>query len=308
VEDDSLRLLRGAVAYLNQDVSASGPAFGGGGSPSLRGVLRDVARTVPDPAGAGSVYDAWRRRANVAVGDEPAMGDPGGGSDFAGFYNHLGIPIADWGFGGSGGVYHSQYDSHEFVRRFADPGFRYHAAAARVGTAMLLRLANADVVPFDYAEYARTLRGRVAGLERLVEAARAGDAAGPAAWRDVRPAALAAALDTMERAARDLASTRDAALAAAAPPTAARLDAANAALRRVERAITRPTGLVGRPWFRNLVYAADVDNGYATILFPGVAEAIRAGDAPRARREIDDLAARLRAATGELAAARAALR
>ena len=315
VEDDSLRLLRGAVAYLNQDVSASGPAFGGGGSPSLRAVLRDVARTVPDPSGTGSVYDAWRRTARVAAGEEPTMGDPGGGSDFAGFYNHLGIPIADWGFGGPGGVYHSQYDSHEFVRRFADPGFRYHAAAARVGTAMLLRLANADVVPFDYAEYARTLRARVAGLDRLVDAARApggapGGAAGAggAAWRDVRLAVLVAALDTMERAATDLARTRDSALASAQPPRAARLDSANAALRRVERAITRPSGLVGRPWFRNLVYAADVDNGYATILFPGVAEAIRAGDAARARREIDELAARLRAATGELAAARAALR
>jgi N-acetylated-alpha-linked acidic dipeptidase len=296
------------VAYLNQDVSASGPSFGGGGSPSLRGVLRDVARAVPDPSGAGSVYDAWRRTARVAAGEEPTMGDPGGGSDFAGFYNHLGIPIADWGFGGAGGVYHSQYDSHEFVRRFADPGFRYHAAAARVGTVMLLRLANADVVPFDYAEYARTLRARVAGLDRLVDVARAPGGAGGGAWRDVRPAVLVAALDTMERAALDLARTRDSALAAAQPPRAARLDSANAALRRVERAITRPSGLVGRPWFRNLVYAADVDNGYATILFPGVAEAIRAGDAPRARREIDELAARLRAATGVLAAARAALR
>src|SRR5687768_12051065 len=78
VEDDSLRLLRGAVAYLNQDVAASGPSFGGGGSPSLRATLRAVARSVDDPSGKGSVYDVWRRTSNVASTAEPAMGDPGG--------------------------------------------------------------------------------------------------------------------------------------------------------------------------------------------------------------------------------------
>ena len=51
------------------------------------------------------------------------MGDPGGGSDFAGFYNHLGIPIVEWGFGGPGGVYHSQYDSYHWMSKFGDPAF-----------------------------------------------------------------------------------------------------------------------------------------------------------------------------------------
>lgn len=118
VEDDSLRLHRGAVAYLNQDVAAQGPSFGDGGSPSLRATLRSVARSVQDPSGKGSVYDVWRRNSNVADSLEPAMGDPGGGSDFAGFYNHLGIPHSDWGFGGAGGVYHSTYDSQHWMAEF----------------------------------------------------------------------------------------------------------------------------------------------------------------------------------------------
>ena len=96
------------------------------------------------------------------------MGDPGGGSDFAGFYNHLGIPIAEWGFGGAGGVYHSQYDGYAWMTKFGDPGFQYHAAAARVGAAMLLRLANADVLPYDYAEYAKTMRRYLAPIDRAV--------------------------------------------------------------------------------------------------------------------------------------------
>src|SRR5687768_18111222 len=73
VEDDSLRLMRGGVAYLNQDVAAQGTRFGGGGSPSMRSTLRDVARQVPDPAGRGSVYAEWRRVAAVPDGEEPAM-------------------------------------------------------------------------------------------------------------------------------------------------------------------------------------------------------------------------------------------
>jgi N-acetylated-alpha-linked acidic dipeptidase len=233
VEDDSLRLSRHAVAYLNQDVAASGLAFGGGGSPSLRALLRDAARLVPDPADSApagaSVYDAWRRRSGTAAGAEPAMGDPGGGSDFAGFYNHLGIPVADWGFGGPGGVYHSQYDSYAWMRRFGDPGFRAHAAAAKLGAAMLLRLANADVLPYDYVEYARTLRAAVGPLaERAARLAAgaaggAGDAPAPAAGAAGAPAALGdvrAAFDAMEASAAAFARARDAALAAPRPPTA----------------------------------------------------------------------------------------
>ena len=98
------------------------------------------------------------------------MGDPGGGSDFAGFYNHLGIPHSDWGMGGTGGgVYHSMYDSFEWVSRFADPKFIYHAAQARVATAMMMRMANADVLPYDYAEFGRTMRPYVAVLDKAVK-------------------------------------------------------------------------------------------------------------------------------------------
>lgn len=296
VEDDSLRLMRGAVAYLNQDVSASGPSFGGGGSPSLRGLLRDVAKSVPDPSGAGSVYEVWRRRARVADGEEPAMGDPGGGSDFAGFYNHLGIPHSDWGFGGGNGIYHSNYDSYTFMERFGDPGYRYHAAAARVGTLMMMRLANADVLPYDYAEFARTMRRYLAPVDRALQ---------QRAWRG-SSAPLAAAIDRMERAATTFNSARDSALAAGIPR--ARQVPANAALRDVERAMTRPEGLRSRPWYRNLIYVADVDNGYGTMVFPSVNEAIRYGTEAVFAAELQDLVGRFDAATAALERATRAVR
>ncbi|MFM8909269.1 MAG: M28 family peptidase [Gemmatimonadota bacterium] len=295
VEDDSLRLMRGGVAYFNQDVSASGPSFGGGGSPTLRGMLREVARTIPDPSGAGSVYDVWRTRAGVRAGEEPAMGDPGGGSDFAGFYNHLGIPHADWGFGGGNGIYHSNYDSYTFMERFGDPGYRYHTAAERIGTAMMMRIANADILPYDYVEFARTMRRYLPPIDANLRTRGWAGSSAP----------LAAAIDRMEAAAQAFNTARDAALAANLP--AARQRATNQALLQVERAMTRPQGLRTRPWYRNLIYVADVDNGYSTMVFPSVNEAIRYGDAATFGAELADLVGRFDAATRALDAARAAV-
>ena len=296
VEDDSLRLSREAVAYFNQDVAAQGPRFGGGGSPALRPMLRDVARSVPDPNGKGSVYAEWRRAAAVPDSAEPAMGDPGGGSDFAGFYNHLGIPIAEWGFGGQGGVYHSQYDDYAWMAKFGDPGFLYHAAAGRIAAAMVLRIADADVLPYDYVEFARTMRRYLAPIDKAV---------GDHHW-NVPTTGLRAAIDHLEREAASFAFARDSVLAST--PSNAALQRTNQALMRVERALTRPEGLRSRPWFRNLIYVADENNGYANMPFPSVNEAVRANDERLTKAEVDDLTARFERAAQAVVEARDAVR
>ncbi len=220
------------------------------------------------------------------------MGDPGGGSDFAGFYNHLGIPIAEWGFGGPGGVYHSQYDDLAWMTKFGDPGFRYHAAAGRIGAAMVLRLANADVLPYDYVEFARTMEQYLPGMDSALAARH---------WTATM-APVAAALTRFGDAARAFDAARDSLVAGA--PSRDALARTNASLLEVERALSRPQGLDRRPWFRNLMYVADEDNGYANMVFPSVNEAIRAGDADRTTREIADLAAHFDAAAAALNAAR----
>jgi N-acetylated-alpha-linked acidic dipeptidase len=292
VEQDSLRLMGGAVAYLNQDVAAQGSSFGASGSPSLRGMLRDVLGAIPDPSGGPTVMDRWRGASNGAV---PAMGDPGGGSDFAGFYNHLGIPILEWGFGGRGGVYHSQYDDPYWMSKFGDPGFKYHATAARVSAATILRLANADVLPYDYVEFARTMRPYLGPIDRAVSAK---------GWSaPTQP--IVAALDQMEAAATKFGEARDAALQAGI--TTATSQRVNAALMRVERALTRPSGLRTRPWYRGLIYVADEDNGYANMPLPSVNEAIRAGNRDLVVAEIADLAARFADATRAIESATQAL-
>jgi N-acetylated-alpha-linked acidic dipeptidase len=297
VEEDSLRLSKSAVAYLNQDDVAQGPNFSGGGSPSLRALLRDVAKYVPDPSHQGSVYEVWRKRANLAADSlEPQMGDPGGGSDFAGFYNHLGIPIADWGFGGPTGVYHSAYDSYHWISKFGDPNFEVHATTARIGAAALLRIANAEILPYDYVEFARTMRRF--GLQ-------ASQAIADKHWQ-LSAAGLTAAVGRMEDAAVAYTAARDRALSVPLAPGVARQ--VNANLLQVERQLTRPQGLVTRSWFRNLIYASDENNGYATMVLPSVNEAIRLGDQAIVGKELADLSEHFDAATRALKMATELLR
>ncbi len=296
VEDDSLRLQHGAVAYLNQDGAADGPHFGAGGSPSLRPMLRDVAREVADPSGGGSIYAVWRKTGAVPDSAEPEMDDPGGGSDFAGFYNHLGIPIVDWGYHGRGGVYHSQFDSYHWMSTFGDPTYAYHAAAGRVAAAMVLRLADAEILPYDYAEFARDMRTHMGTTLKNATAKK---------WT-LDATALSASIDGLEHAATVFAAARDSVLAKGSPSKAV-ATRTNASLMLVERALTRPQGLKTRPWFRNLIYAADEDNGYSNMVFPSINEATRAGDQQLAQAEMNDLATRFTSATDALNKATAAL-
>jgi N-acetylated-alpha-linked acidic dipeptidase len=192
-------------------------------------------------------------------------------------------------------VYHSQYDDFAWMTRFGDSSFAYHAATAAIGAVAALRLANADVLPYDYVEFARTMRRYVTPIEH--EVAARGWSAPMRALRD--------AIDRMEHAAAGFAAMRDAVLAR--DPTPAQLRRANTALMEVERALTRPGGLRTRPWYRNLIYAADENNGYANMPLPSINEAIRAGDAALVASETTDLAGRFDAATAALARARAAL-
>ena len=293
VEDDSLKLMKGAVAYFNQDVAAQGSTFGGGGTPSLRGVLRDVLQTIPDPQGRGMVYDAWRSTSGIRDTASPPMGDPGGGSDFAGFYNHLGIPIAEWGFGGASGTYHSTYDTFAWMEKFGDKNFTYHATAARIGATILVRMADADILPYDYVEFAQTMR-------RYLPAMRRGFAM--KGWDTTSIAPLGVAIDQLQKSAGQFAVVRDSMLRTTLPKVTR--ENTNRSLLKVERAFTRPSGLKDRPWYRSLIYVADIDNGYSNMNFPGVNEAVRAGDGNLAKAEITDLVGRFGAATAAIDEAR----
>lgn len=297
VENDTLRLTNHGVAYLNQDMVAFGSAFNGSGSPSLRPLLRDVTRQIPHPDGKGSIYDAWRIQERVGVDSlEPEMGDPGGGSDFEPFYSHIGMPIAEWGFGGPQGIYHSLYDTQYWMDTFGDSSYRFHSATGAVGAAAVLRLANADILPYDYTEHAKVMRRLADEATRNIEKRH---------WT-VSTVVLTAAISEFEAAAREFNATRDAVLQHGLSPEANKH--VNSLLLQVDRAFVRSNGLVGRPWARNVIFAADNDNGYDNIGFPTINEAVRASDQSRTALEVADLATRFESATQILLKAAQTLR
>lgn len=300
VEQDAARLSKDGAAYINFDEVATGTALGASGSPSLRPFFRDVTKVVASPAGDGSVYDAWRKSDRITSDTaQPVIGDPGGGSDFAGFYNHLGIPIADWGFGGPMGVYHSAFDSYHWMSKFGDPGYKYHATMGVLGAVAITRLADADIIPYDYVEYARAMRGLTATVAKNLAAKN---------WNDVSLTALNSSITTMETAAQAFNTARDAALAKGVSPAASKQT--NVLLMQVERAFVRPEGLpvTKREWFHNVIYAADNDNGYSNIGLPSINEAVAAGDQALSVREIADLSTRFLKAASILDSAARSLR
>jgi len=290
------------VAYINVDSAVSGDRFGASGTPSLKRLMREVAREVSDPRTGRSIYDAWRdqagesRRRNApgAEQDEDAtpMGNLGSGSDFTPFFHHAGIASLDMGFGGEYGVYHSIYDSFTWMKKFGDPEFAYHVTAARLAGLLVLRLAEADVLPFDYDAYGAEL-GRY--LDELRVAAHR---AGGDDQLDLTPVADAAA--EFRAAAKQAMAAGASSHSNGNGNAGARTARINAALRRAEQALLAPQGLAGRPWYRHTVFAPGTYEGYGVVLLPGVREAVERGDWGTAQSEAASLAEALRRAAARL--------
>ncbi len=264
-----------AVAYLNVDGSTSGPNFEASAVATLNPLIVEAARDVADPAG-GSVLEAWARHADSL---DLVVNKLGSGSDFTVFLNFLGLPVVDMSFGGPYGVYHSQYDNAYWMTHFGDPGFRYMTTMADLWGRMALRLANAQVLPFDFSRYAVVVGRFLDELDSVpgvaghldLSAARAAQNEWKVAAGDL-DIAIRRSLETDDLAGRD------------------RL---NQALRAVEQAWLLPEGIPGRPWFRHALYAPKYT--YAAMELPGVREAVDQGDWATAAREMGRLTERISA-------------
>lgn len=157
---DELR--NGGVAYLNADENVLGPHFSARGASALNALVTEITRSVPDPGTPRrSLFDQWAEESQVAT---PELPPPGGGSDQASFLFGLGMPVAMMTFGGPFGGYHSAYDTLRFAREISDPEFVRHRSAAQIYGALVMRLADADAVPYSFGSYATTL---AAGLDAL---------------------------------------------------------------------------------------------------------------------------------------------
>jgi len=271
-EEHENDLRKNAVVCINVDASTSGKDFSASASPLLFAAIREAARDVPDPGAPGkSVADTWRENAGktnvrsyatgAAEGEELPVAILGSGSDYTVFFNRLGVPSIDLVFDGPYGVYHSVYDDYNWMATVGDPGFLYHAAMARVAGVLALRFANADLLPLDAPAYGKEIARYAEELARAPEA------------KDLGPelAALAKAARSWsaESELAQNAMTRRLASGEAAPKA---LDAANAWLLSLERALLDEDGLPGRPWFRHLIYAPLPS--YEAETLPGVREAI----------------------------------
>ncbi len=285
--------LERAVAYFNVDVAVSGPDFTASAVPSLKEFVRDVTRAVPSPMG-GTVYQEWKlehpsgenehRTVNAPLpGEEVHVGDLGSGSDFTPFLQHVGVPSTDIGSGGPYGVYHSAFDDFAWYTQNADPHFVYLQQMARVLGLEALRMADADVLPFDYVTYSREISTYIGAAKK-----KAGDAG--LSPLDFAPAEAAAG--RLGNAARKVHALEIAA--------AGDLTRLNLALRQTETAFISPAGLPDRPWYRHTIYAPGEFTGYSAVVIPGVNEAIDAHNPELAAAQLTVLTQALDRATWAL--------
>jgi N-acetylated-alpha-linked acidic dipeptidase len=306
-EEHAADLQKNAVAYLNCDSAATGPNLGMSGTPSLLALAMGAARDVPDPKAGGSIGAGWESRQRSAWAQQtpvdlnarqdaaffPRLAPLGSGSDYTVFIDHLGIPSVDFSFSGGYGVYHSVYDNFRWMEMYGDPGFLYHAAAARLWGLMAMRLASADVLPLRFSTYARDLQVDLDNLRRdVIRRARtaATDGAKPAVGGDFT--GVLSALQAFGVAGESLDQASDAALSSGDAAARRRV---NDALMQVERAFLDPKGLPNRPWFRHMLIAPGLTTGYAPWPFPALQEAVENRDAAMWASEVTRVVAALSA-------------
>ena len=304
VEHHLNELRQKLVVYINTDSLGRGYVRIGG-SPTLELFVREVLGDVPDPQSGVSL--AARSKARIEAVGSPsqvsAMHRAGGlrlrtlgaGSDYVAFLQHLGVATASVSSGGEteSGSYHTAYDTFTHFERFVDPGYEYGAAVAKLNSRMVLRLSNADLLPFDFTLLHYSIRDYVTEIveysdarrEEQVRAIMRRRAGSPEILRDPRQpietpdstipvphfnfAPLENAVDEMEE---------EVALLTLPPdfdvPT---VEQVNELLRTVERLMTTETGLRGRPWYRHQLYAPSTRAGYGAVALPEIREAIDDG-------------------------------
>jgi N-acetylated-alpha-linked acidic dipeptidase len=182
------------------------------------------------------------------------------------------------GFYGPYGVYHAMQDNFYWMERFGDPTFRYHVAMTQIWGIMALRLAEADILPFDYAAYADELLSHLKALQNENKHS--------TITKD-RPERLRALLREWEIIAANLHKDLTAQLESGAPVETENI---NRSLQRLEQILTSESGLPLRPWFKHLAYAPGLHSGYAAVIFPGIQDALEMNDEEQASIEVDRLA------------------
>jgi len=303
-----------AVAYINVDEATSGPDFYGQAVASLAPMLEETTRALDDPGGK-TLYESWKARVerdrktgqqsgqfNDSGAANQSLADTriGSGSDHTVFLNFIGMPVLGLGFVGDYGVYHSAYDDFFWMNHFGDPGYKYHTLMSQLWGVTALRLANADLLPFDFVTYAQNIRQFVTDLadkNKLLNmgGARAESPSAISMWGQppsaVQPGEarqpldlipILTAVDNFESAGKKLNESIAHKLASGPidPNLAATL---NHGMMQLERNWLNPDGIPGRPWFKHILYGARYT--YAHLELPGLTEAVEKQDWPTAKQQ-----------------------
>ncbi len=317
VEDHGAELKQKGVLYINTDDYSRG-FFGASGSHALETMVYEIAKDVKDPQTHVSVFDRSRAnevaRAATTAAKKTAMnkkgltlGALGSGSDYSSFLQHAGVPSLNLGFGGegSGGEYHSIYDSYDDFSKYKDPGFVYGIALSKAAGRTALRMADADVLPFDFRSLHKTIGTYITELITLTDQMRESTVVENEAIRtnayqlandpvknirvpqpkqevpyiDFSP--LQNALVNLERSTTILSDISNRAINQ--PATQGAL---NKALYKAEQQLLTPMGLPRREWYKHSLYAPGFYTGYGVKTLPGIREAIEQRNWKEAQEQI----------------------
>jgi len=327
-EHHAAELQEKAVIYMNTDSYGRG-FLGVGGSHTLEKFVNEVAGDVVDPQTGVTVLER-ARAAQLVQGNKEArsradlrISPLGSGSDYTPFLQHLGIASLNVGYGGEsgGGEYHSIFDSFDFYTRFGDPNFEYGIALAQTMGRATLRFADADVLPYQFSNFADNVTQYVEQLTRLAEdmraetelenfliSSRAYELAADPTKTYVPPeeksavpylnfAPIQNALEQLVHSANSYDEALQRRLERVPELDVAVRESLDRILMSIERMLTYEEGLPGRPWFRHQIYAPGFYTGYGVKTLPGVREAIEQRTWREAERYVDIVAAVLDRAT-----------
>jgi N-acetylated-alpha-linked acidic dipeptidase len=317
VEDHADELNSKAVAYINSDGNGRG-FLEAGGSHALENFVSEISKDVKDPQVNTNLFERWKankaistasltERKKIQDSQTLDLGALGTGSDYSAFLQHLGIPTLSLGFGGEdeGGEYHTNFDTYDNFVKFKDPGFDYGLALSQTAGRAVLRLANADVLPFDFSNLqakiatyvtevnalAKQLREGAQSQNKLISSGAYQLANDPKENLKNPPVqvelpefdfkALNLAVDSLKAASSKLDQTVTAALA-----SDTKTDQLNALLFQAEKQLLLQTGLPGRPWYKHSIYAPGLYTGYGVKTLPGVREAIEQYHAKEVQEQI----------------------
>jgi N-acetylated-alpha-linked acidic dipeptidase len=273
-----------AIAYFNSDSTAKGWIHVSG-SHTLEDFVTEVASSIEQPGTNTNLVDASLHRPPSEDQDEEAppkrsstftIGALGAGSDYVAFLDYLGVASMNEGFGGQtkSGIYHSIYDSIYWYTHFSDTTFVDGRALAQYTATALLRLADADILPFEFGHFANTVNGYLDDIQKEAQKSN----------QKLDFAALRKQLELLKTDGEKY----DAALQAVVMKNnidASAADKVNRLLMRTERVLTRPEGLPNRAWYKHQIYAPGFYTGYGVKTLPGIREAVDAKDWALAQKE-----------------------